>query len=177
VGMSDNPFEGPYNGTFHILQETGIGPGYTIGGMRELRRAGESGRLRAIMITKAHPDATWLPANRGTVTLQEILDALPTNMLFGSISWLVLEHETEPTTAIIHAGVDTRGLRTLTYARLFTSLASREDAINFLKKGNVQTNADRDILKDTTPVSSLLKNREEHGDDEPKGKREPDKEH
>jgi len=167
--MSDNPFEGPYNGTFHILQETGIGPGYTIGGMRELKRAGEDGRLRAIMITKAQPDATWLPVNRGTLTLQEIMDALPTNMLFGSISWMVLDGETEPTTAIIHAGVDTRGLRTLTYARLFTSLASREDAINFLKKGNVQTDADREILKDTIPVSSLLKNSEENGDSGPEG--------
>jgi transcriptional regulator of aromatic amino acid metabolism len=167
--MSDNPFEGPYNGTFHILQETGIGPGYTIGGMKELKRAGESGRLRAVMITKAHPEVTWLPSNREIVTLQEILDALPTNMLFGSISWMVLDGETEPTTAVIHSGVDTRGLRTLTYARLFTSLASREEAQNFLKKSNAQTNADREILKDTTPVTSLLKNSKENGGDEPKG--------
>lgn len=174
--MSENPFEGLYNGTFHILQETGIGPGYTIGGIRELKRAGEGGRLRAVMITKAHPDITWLPVNRGTVTLQEILDALPTNMLFGSISWMVLDHETEPTTAIIHSGVDTRGLRTLTYARLFTSLASREDAVNFLKKSNTQTSADREILKDTTPVSSLLKDSEENGNDEPKGKKGQGKE-
>ena len=169
--MSDNPFEGPYNGTFHILQETGIGPGYTIGGMRELKRAGESGRLRAIMITKAHPDVTRLPSNREIVTLQEILEALPTNMLFGSISWIVLDGETEPTTAIIHAGVDTRGLRTLTYARLFTSLASREDAINFLKKSGAQTNVDKEMLKGTIPISPLLKRNEEGGEDEPKGKK------
>jgi len=174
--MSENPFEGPYNGTFHILQETGIGPGYTIGGMRELKRAGESGRLRAIMFTKAHSEGTWLPSNREIVTLQEILDALPTNMLFGSISWIVLDEEIEPTTAVIHAGVDTRGLRTLTYARLFTSLASREDAINFLKKGNAQTDADKEMLKGTIPISPLLKNSEESGNDEPKGKKEKGRE-
>ena len=116
-----------------------------------------------------------MPSNREIVTLQEILDALPTNMLFGSISWIVLDEEIEPTTAVIHAGVDTRGLRTLTYARLFTSLASREDAINFLKKSNSQTNADREILKDTT-VSPLLKNSEESGDDGPEGKKEQGKE-
>lgn len=165
--MSENPFEGPYNGTFHILQETGIGPGYTIGGMNELKKAGESGRLRAIMITKAQPDVTWLPSRRGTVTLQEIMDALPTNMLFGSIAWMVLEGETEPTTAIIYSGVDARGLRTLTYARLFTSLASREEAKNFLKKASATTDIDKDILKDASPISPFLKREEETGKDKP----------
>lgn len=158
--MSDNPFEGPYDGTFHILQETGIGPGYTIGGMNELKKAGSSGRLRAVMITKAHPTDSWMPRQRGIVTLQEIINVLPENMKYGSIAWMVLEDETEPTTAIIYSGLDTRGLRTLTYARLFTSLGNGEKAMNFLKKSREQADLDREILKDPMPVAPLTRSDE-----------------
>jgi len=158
--MSENPFEGPYDGTFHFLQETGIGPGYTIGGINDLQRAGDSGRLRAVMLTKARPSDAWIPAQRRPITLQEIMDILPPNMLFGSIAWMVLEDETEPTTAIIYSGLDTRGLRTLTYARLFTSLRSGEKAIKFLEKSRETADLDREILKDPTPIAPFLKGNE-----------------
>lgn len=169
--MSDNPFEGPYDGTFHILQETGVGPGYTIGGIDDLRKIGSSDRLRALMITKANQNDTWLIKRRATVTLEEILDALPPNMLFGSIAWMVLEGDTEPTTAIIYAGLDIRGLKTLTYARLWTSFRGGKEAYNLIKKYTAETNLDREILMDPIPVSPLV-GRDENDEKGPRGIKE-----
>jgi hypothetical protein len=158
-----NPFDGPYNGTFHMVQDTGVaGPAYSIGGMDKLRQVAKSGRLRALMITKVDTEATWMTPQRTAVTLQEILDCLPASMMFGSIAWMELEGEEEPTTAIIYAGMDIAGLRMLTYARLYTSLRRNEDAESFLKKLREKAyieSADQ-ILANPEPLATLIVNKE-----------------
>lgn len=159
----NNPFDGPYNGTFHMIQDTGIvGPAYTIGGMDKLRQIAQSGRLRALMITKVDAEATWMTPQRPAVSLQEILDCLPATMMFGSIAWMELEGEEEPTTAIIYAGMDIAGLRMLTYARLYTSVRRDEDASSFLKKlrekAYIET-ADQ-IIQNPEPLATLIVNKE-----------------
>lgn len=155
-----NPFDGPYNGTFHMIQDTGVaGPAYTIGGMDKLRQIAQSGRLRALMITKVDTKATWMTPQRPAVTLQEILDYLPATMMFGSIAWMELEGEEEPTTAIIYAGMDIAGLRMLTYARLYTSLRRNdEDATSFLKKLREKAYIETtdQILQNPEPLATLI---------------------
>jgi hypothetical protein len=158
--MADNnPFDGPYNGTFHMVQDTGVaGPAYTIGGMDKLRQIAKSGRLRALMITKVDAKATWMTPQRPAVTLQEILDSLPSTMLFGSIAWMELEGEEEPTTAIIYAGMDIAGLRMLTYARLYTSLKRNEDGESFQKKlrEKAYIESAEQIIKNPEPLATLI---------------------
>lgn len=161
--MGDNPFDGPYNGTFHMIQDTGVvGPAYSIGGLDKLRQAAQSGRLRALMITKVDTKATWMTPQRTPVTLQEILDCLSAEMMFGSIAWMELEGEEEPTTAIIYAGMDIAGLRMLTYARLYTSLRKNEDSASFLKKLQEKAYIEKadQILPNPEPLATVIVSRE-----------------
>lgn len=157
--MENNPFEGPFNGTFHMIQDTGIaGPAYSIGGLDKLKQAAKSGRLRAIMITRSDVEVSWMIPQRPPVTLQEILDSLPASMMFGSIAWMELEGEENPSTAIIYAGMDIAGLRMLTYARLYTAMRRKEDAESFLKKCREKAHVDKpeQVLRTPEPVASLL---------------------
>jgi len=154
-----DPFEGPYNGTLHMLIETSMGPSYAIGGKDRLKDFAESGILRAVMLTKAQEGTTWMPTRQPNVSLQEVIDLLPGEMLFGSIAWLDLKGEAsdDPSTVIIHSGIELEELRTLVFARLYTSLRGKKDFNESLKKLRDKAYINEEILKGSMPVVSVLK--------------------
>ena len=161
----ESPFEGPFDGTLHLIQETGFGPGYTIGDIDTLRYSVSIGSLRVLMLTKAIATDTWLPGKK-PVTLSEILEVLPSELRHGTISWMMLEGEEEPTTAIIYSGIKTEELKMLTYARLYTSLRKNKSVDSYIKKFREQANSTtlRDVLKDSQPVMSVVVGKD-HPDD------------
>lgn len=160
-------FDGPFDGTLHIIQDTGYGPGYTVGGIDTLKRAVSEGTLRAVMLTKAVKTAdTWLVTNRGILELREVLDSLPYAMRHGTISWMMLEGEEEPSTVIIHSGLKTEELRMMTYGRLYTSLRKNQEVDDFLKKCREQSYAStlNNTLKNSQPVMSVILETKGHDD-------------
>jgi hypothetical protein len=74
--------------------------------------------LIALMVT-VERNPTPRQIERGRVApLQDILNDMPTSLRKGTISWLVLEGEEDPSTLIIHKGITAEDLARLAQTRL-----------------------------------------------------------
>lgn len=156
--MSDDLGEGSFLGAIHMITDAGNGPVYVVGDIEVLEEKAKAGILRALMLIKADNQATWLLSRRRTITLPEVLEKLPPQMvLYGTIAGLQLKGEEKPTSLVIYAGLDMEDLRQLTYARLYTSQLNRGQYQEYLKKCREQANLEKEMLVDPVPVLSLQK--------------------
>jgi len=161
---SINPYEGPFSGTIHMIHDTGYGPGYATGGLEDLKNAASHGILRGIMLVRARSEGN--AATRRDVTLKQVIELLPSDMKDGTIAWMKLEGEEQPTTVIINTGLDVPGLQQLTYARLFTSQKRSEEAKAYLNEIRKRSYVDKEILSEPVSIAVLL-GRSEEGEDKP----------
>lgn len=141
-----------------MITDAGQGPVYAVGGIDVLEEKAKAGSLRALMLIKADDQATWLLSRRSKITLQQVLDKLPPEMVqYGTIAGLQLEGEGNPTSLVIYSGLDIEALRQLTYARLYTSQINRSEYQDYLKKCREQAYIEQEMLKEPIPVASLQK--------------------
>lgn len=139
-----------------MITDAGQGPVYAVGGIDVLEEKAKAGILRALMLIKADDQATWLLSRRSKITLQEVLDKLPPEMVqYGTIAGLQLEGEGKPTSLVIYSGLDMEDLRQLTYARLYTSSLNRKEYQDYLKKCREQAYIEQEMLKEPIPVATL----------------------
>jgi len=139
-----------------MIVDAGQGPVYAVGGIDVLEERAKAGSLRALMLIKADDQATWLLSRRSTITLQEVLNKLPPQMVqYGTIAGLQLKGEGHPTSLVIYSGLDMEDLRQLTYARLYTSQINRTEYQDYLKKCREQAYIQQEMLKDPIPVATI----------------------
>lgn len=139
-----------------MITDAGNGPVYVVGGIDVLEEKAKAGLLRALMLIKANDQATWLLSRRSTITLQEVLDKLPPEMVqYGTIAGLQLKGEDTPTSLVIYSGLDMEDLRQLTYARLYTSQINRSEYQDYLKKCREQAYIEQEMLKEPVPVATI----------------------
>lgn len=156
--MSDDLGRGFFIGTVHMITDAGSGPVYALGSIDVVEEKAKAGVLRALMLVKASDQATWLVSRRGLISLQEILNILPPEMVqYGTIAGIQLKGEAVPTSIVIYSGIQIEDLRQLTYARLYTSQANREEVQDFLRDCREKSNIEREMLQDPIPVVELTR--------------------
>ncbi len=105
--------------SIHMLRRRGKIPGFSVGRPANILPVKKVDETIAAMMVIVEKDPTRQDIeSRRVVPLQEILNDMPITLRGGTISWLILEGEEEPSSLIIHKAITAEELAMFAQTRL-----------------------------------------------------------